>query len=404
MSSRKLVILVLAAGAAMLFTRRPDALLNPQFWAEDGAVWYPQAYESGVRSLTFPQVGYLQTAPRIAAVLVQPLPLLWAPAIFNAIALVIQLLPAAFLVSRRFSRFRLSGRLLLAFLYLAAPNCGEVHVNITSSQWHLALLACLVVLAEPAASLGWRAFDLAVLLISGLSGPFAIPLAPIALALWWLKRDRARLLAAGVLSLGAAVQLAVLLATIGERTHAPRGASLALLVHILGRHVFWGAVEGASHPFTTLVGHHLLLFSAAALAGVATLAYALWRGPLELRAFILFSWIVLAASLMHPQVSVADPQWPVLANAAATRYWLFPMLAFFAALVWLLGDRMRLIRTAAALALIASAAGVALDWRWPARVDYRFPERARAFEAAAPGATVVIPINPPGWRMRLVKR
>lgn len=35
---------VLFAFAAMVVSRKPDAFLAAQFWAEDGVVWYRQAY------------------------------------------------------------------------------------------------------------------------------------------------------------------------------------------------------------------------------------------------------------------------------------------------------------------------------------------------------------------------
>jgi hypothetical protein len=95
-----------------------DAILNPQFWAEDGVRWYHDAYTDGLRSLLVPQVGYIASLPRVMALAVQPLPLLWAPALFNIAAIAIQVLPAAMLVGRRFMGLNLSGRALLALLYL----------------------------------------------------------------------------------------------------------------------------------------------------------------------------------------------------------------------------------------------------------------------------------------------
>jgi hypothetical protein len=35
--------------------------------------------------------------------------------------------------------------------------------------------------------------------------------------------------------------------------------------------------------------------------------------------------------------------------------------------------------------------------------DLHFADYVRSFEAAPPGTVVVIPINPEGWKMRLVK-
>src|SRR6202041_1206329 len=105
-------------GWIVVISRRPDAILTPQFWAEDGFIWYGDAYAEGLRSLLHPDSGYLQSLPRFIALAVQPLPLLWAPVVFNTVAITIQVLPAAILVSPRFRSQNLPGRALLALLYL----------------------------------------------------------------------------------------------------------------------------------------------------------------------------------------------------------------------------------------------------------------------------------------------
>jgi hypothetical protein len=47
--------------------------------------------------------------------------------------------------------------------------------------------------------------------------------------------------------------------------------------------------------------------------------------------------------------------------------------------------------------------GMARDWRNPSFPDLHFRAQVRNFNAAPRGATVVIPINPPGWTMTLNK-
>jgi hypothetical protein len=46
----------------IIISRRPDMIFRPQFWAEDGIVWFAQAYNEGWRHALFrTQVGYFQT-------------------------------------------------------------------------------------------------------------------------------------------------------------------------------------------------------------------------------------------------------------------------------------------------------------------------------------------------------
>src|SRR5438552_16115464 len=44
-------VVILIAAFLIVFSRRPDAILNAQFFAEDGPRWYADAYQFGVRSL-----------------------------------------------------------------------------------------------------------------------------------------------------------------------------------------------------------------------------------------------------------------------------------------------------------------------------------------------------------------
>src|SRR2546426_117604 len=74
-----LQLVVFALAFAAVVSRRPDAISNPQFWAEDGQVWYAEAHARGLRSLLSPYAGYFQTLPRVVAVAAQILPLTWAP-------------------------------------------------------------------------------------------------------------------------------------------------------------------------------------------------------------------------------------------------------------------------------------------------------------------------------------
>ncbi len=69
----------------IIISRRPDALLNAQFWAEDGQIWYANAYNQGIlHSLFSPFNGYFQTTSRLTAALTQLFPLAWAPLIFGS--------------------------------------------------------------------------------------------------------------------------------------------------------------------------------------------------------------------------------------------------------------------------------------------------------------------------------
>src|SRR5207244_4125738 len=107
-----------------------------------------------------PLAGYFQTLPRLAALVSLAFPLRLVPLLFYCITLIFQILPAQFLLTARCRNLgSFNGRLLIAFLYLALPNSHEMHTNITNAQWRLALLALLIVFAEPGGTVLWNVFD-----------------------------------------------------------------------------------------------------------------------------------------------------------------------------------------------------------------------------------------------------
>lgn len=410
--SWRLHVLVFVIAFVIIISRRPDALFNAQFWAEDGNAWYANAYNLGaVRSLFLPYAGYFNSIARLTASFAQFFPLVWAPLIFNLVAVVIQILPATLITSSRFATLlpNRSTRLFLAFAYLARPNSFEINATLTGSQWHLALLACMVVLATPSRRLVWRVFDMAVILLSALSGPFSILLTPIAALCWWLRRGKWTFILLLGLYTGAVVQATAIVITSPQvnRLQLSLGATPELFLKILAGQVFLGALigqEGYAWVNPALNGYSLLVILVAG-AGIAACLYGLLKGPLELRLFIAFAALIFGTSLFSPTASMTIPQWEALSIPGnSARYWFIPMLAFVTLLTWLLRKKsLRQIQRVAAIALAAMLIGIILDWSHPPFADLNFKTYSSQFAEAPKGAKVTIPINPPGWTMDLIK-
>lgn len=396
------------AAAALVFSRRPDAFLNAQFFAEDGVVWYSNAYQLGLRSLLLPEAGYLHTLSRLAALLAVLFPLAAAPLVMNLCALLLQVLPVNLFLSRRFSGISLPLRLLGCFLYLALPNTFEIDANMTTVQWHLALLACLVLFARPGKTAAWRVFDIVILALLSVDGPMGVLLTPVAFLLWWARRDRWHAVLCGALIPGAAIQSVVLLFSQSQRAAAPNGASFKLLLSILGRQIFLAALLGIDTVRHLVSRHGFFAAEVLALAiGVMILAYAFRLGSLELKLFIGFAALVMALSLARPLASDRVAQWQVLSYpGGGDRYYFFPLLAFFAALVWMAvnSGAWRPARYFALALLLLSSFAIARDWRYPPFLDLNFREYAREFDRAAPGTRISIPINPRHWHMELIRK
>ena len=406
---------------AALVARRPDAIFHAQFWAEDGRVWFADAYNFGWWAALFRQDGgYLQTFPRLGASLALLGPLFLAPLVLNLIAIAVQALPVNLLLSSRSSAWgNLRSRAFFASMYLALPNCRELSANIESSQWVLALCAFLLLVASIPRSAVGRLFDLSVLLLCGLTGPFCIFLLPIALFLAWRHRDRWRWVPVGALAALSLVQAWPLLLNTGfsSRPHYALGASPALFTRILAGQVYLGTLLGhnelAAHSGPLLFAGSLIsparlfiFLLCVAIGGTAIVAICFVKSAVEMKLFLLLSTMLLAASLISPTAypPAGVSVWELLAAAPAIRYWFFPTLAFAWSLLWCFRSRAALLKIVSAYLLILMCIGILRDWRHPAFQDLHFAEYVKRFEAAPVGTTVTIPVNPIGWDLRLVKR
>jgi len=291
----------------------------------------------------------------------------------------------------------------MAILYLALPNTMELDASIEEGQWHLALLACILVLACPPAARSWRIVDIAVILLSGLSGPFGVILLPIALVFWWFRRERWRLIVLATIGVSAIIQLSALLTTASAtRSHATLGATPKLFIQLLAGQVYLAAILGESG---VQIHRRLIVLAAAAVSGTLMVTYCFLKARLEWKLLIAFCALVFAASLKSPMASFTVPQWQALRGASGIRYWFFPMLGFVWALTWCATTSGNsFFRFAGAAGLLVMCVGITNDWRYPPSTDFHFQRYAQQFAYATPGTLVTIPIVPDGWTMRLHKK
>lgn len=399
--------LVFAVGCIVTFARAPSVLLHPQLWAEDGAVFFQGAYNQGWHTpLLHAQAGYLQSFSRLVADSALLLPLTWLPAFFAGVALVVQVLPAVFVASRRLERAVPDRRvrILLAAVYLVIPNSSEVNVKLTNAQWHLAVLAVLVVLAAPATGVAGRIFDVAAIVLSGLTGPFVLSLVVIAVLVYLRRRQIWTLVLGAVILTTAALQVYELM-TSPRPPVGTLGATAPRLIEVLGGRLIGTTVLGTATSTSTWFTGHLLLCSSLLLAGVVpVIVLAVWRGPFELKMFNLWAVLVLAGSLASPLASLHGLQWQVLIGDPGGRYWLFPSLALLADLIWaagLLRSRRVIGVAAVAVLVVVVALGAREDFRYPTITGPSWPAQVSRFKQAATNSSFTFQILPSGWTMTL---
>jgi hypothetical protein len=402
-------VAVFAGAFLILFLRRPDAILNAQFYSEDGIYWYADAYHFGWHCLLMPLGGYLNSLSRLIGMFSLLFPFAQAPLVMNLCAIVAGILPIHIFLSSRFNSIPFNLRLLGSLLYLALPNSFELHATTTNIQWHLALAGCLILLGSPKGGRFWHVFDFLLLALVVLDGPLGILLIPVALALRWLRKDRRYDLALAALAPGALIQFLFLFVA-APRRPAPNGASIERFIHILGGQVFLSSLFGVRTLIQLVQAHSLFTIDIAAmLVGLAILGYALRRGPLELKLFLLFAAAVFGLGLLHPLATTDGNhvQWEQLqVPGCGNRYYFFPMLAFLLSLFWMVGTpplSSKAPRYVALTLLFFLPIGIIRDWQYRPFDDLHFQEIAADFQRAPSGTQFVIPVNP-GVTMQLTKR
>jgi hypothetical protein len=382
--------LLLVVVAAVIFGRRPDMFLNPQFWAEDG--WFFQrAYIEGANSLGEIYAGYQHALPRLAswvAVMLEPR---LAPALFVTGALALTLYVAARTQS---SRCPLAPSPLLALSVAFVPDALEVLLVMANVQWVLAAGLVLLLISADAKTNRQHAHDLIAALLLGLTGPVSAILAPLFFFRWWRRRSLASLLVAAAIGAAAAVQAYCLLHSnepIESGTVSPLALAAAPGFRIAGSLVL-GAVGPARATVWLGLGCTVLL--------VATLVAAAWRRDegSEARRYIAAACVLLLGATVYRCRFVGDV---ILSVGLGARYF-FPLQLL---VLWLLLDLWRRSRL-----LPARLLAVLLGWiavvnvirlREPALIDQHWATYA---ERIRTGEAVVVPINPDGWAMTLPEK
>jgi hypothetical protein len=394
---------VFLAALVAVFSRLPGAFLHPQFFAEDGWVWYQQAYNlHWLRSLGIAQAGYLQTFPRLMTGVALLFPMRWAPLIMSLAGAVIQVLPVTALLSRRCAPWGpLRLRLLMAALYLAIPDAPEIHIVLTNAMWHLAVLQALLAFSLPPLSWRGRVSDVLLFAIGAISGPFCLLLLPCIAGWRWIRRERWTLAVMGITLLGAAMQVLTILHS--ARAHqAPLGVTPLRLLRIMGGSIFIDSMTGTGGPYL-----RISLLIVAAIGGLTIVVWGWRSAPLAGRLYISFAILVLIACLRDPLLLPGTtPRWEVLANATGIRYWFLPSLMFLWSAAWCAsGGESRLVRFAGLAVLLLTLVGVYREWRYPTWPASHWSADVARFQSLKQGEHMSFQVYDPGGRpMELIKR
>jgi hypothetical protein len=287
-------------------------------------------------------------------------------------------------------------RALAALLYIALPASYETHVNITNSQWHLALAAVCILSATPAANPLIQAFETFLAVLFSLTGPFSVLFLP-------LLAPRLRGVVKGelpvrgqvvpvVIAAGAVIQLGIAAASPRISTAAATSGSLSLqeLMTVVSMHTFFNALFGING----CAKFYQSLPPAGYALGLVALAFFLFVAvrdrvkPLVILFYL--SGMSIALSLAFPLNDLR--LW--LHPQAGPRYFLFACL-FIHFTILHLAFAARSFRPAGYILLVpAVALGIPIDFFHPRQPDVRWADHTAVFRSLPAGSDLYVPVVP----------
>ena len=427
---RPIIIYLLAILSAfvILFLRRPDILLKPQFWAEDGFVWFQEALNLGpIQALLIPKGGYFQTISRLVLGIATMIPLGYAPLFSNIMALIIRAAPIGFLFTKRMEWISWPARMLIALYYVLMPNLWEVHANITNTFWYLAIYLFATIVADDPKTLGWKIHDIVILILAGLSSISIIFIFPCYLLKLWAQSEVAYGAGKSAASIMSRIRetgrqflkpysllyllicliqgIAVMTSAMSTRSPAPLGLSDVVVVNIMSARVFLGALLPLKWGST--VWDLYLLNYTVTIASMFAIVYVIRSNNYRIGGLVWFAGLMILATLAKPQISLDMPQLPQLRDPnCGGRYFIVPAIAWFCILVQLVSSLKNRWKPVAymMLASVVIAVGMA-SFKIPPMPDMRFDDYVKKYEQLAPGEKIVIPINPGGgWQIEITKK
>jgi hypothetical protein len=380
---------LVVACAVLLALRKPWGLHTPQLWAEDGSIFLTQDEQMGLRAWIEPYNGYLHLLPRLIAwIASHTADPAWWPAIYNGLSFLITVALFARLAS---SRVDVPAKPWIMLSFVLVVGTGEVLINATNLQWVTAFFLVLQLFTRPASTVTQRVGDLAILMLIGLNGPFALMFLPLFVWRAWQDRNIDAFLALAAVAICAAIQGSLLLRT-GPGLHLHSGNEpfrpLMFLSIIGSRLVSWPIFGPAAvRSWPTWV------HAAVGLAVIAPLLIWALRKDAQQR----WRAIIVAAFCLITIASVyrarADT-WTRDDLASGDRYFYIPRVLLTWLIVWELDARPRIVawiaRTACVVAIILHAPRFML----PAPPDYRWADHCDPIRKGTPANIFTLP---EGW-------
>ncbi len=276
-------VAVAVLGAVLLWARAPFAERN--FYAEDGS-FYQDALAIGyVDSIGRSLAGYFHLAPRTVGFVTSSVPISAAALVnFLAVVVVVAWISSTIYLSSEATLKRPLTRLGLAVSVTLLPIVGFESIANSANLQFLLLCASSVVLLGRQKTVWRRANDVVLIVVTGLSTPLLISLAPIAgMRIWHHRRGSGRYLPTVVIGwiFGVVSQLSLIIFVSSGSRGLGEGRSLQrtmflFLDRVIGYNFvpLWPRITSDSYSGSvsvTLIGRALVCLAVASLIALLIL-------------------------------------------------------------------------------------------------------------------------------------
>jgi len=404
-----------AVSSVGLFLRAPDALVNPQFIAEDSTTFFLGRFGRSLPPLFRVVEGYLVFLDRLIAWYASFFPLALVPLVYNLSANVLAAASIAYFCCRARDVFH--PLVSLAVLLLVPMVSGIMLDNITHLQWFTQLaLVSASLLPRPASARNSgvaRIFEMAFLTAVAFTGPFAIFcslvylfLQTVSVAVRFARLTRIReclreyLLSLDVPALSITLVDGAIVLFLAHSEHKipmpdPRKIVSDFFVVVAGVGLQVHALGPVFFPQLLFAWFQVALFGIIALVRMSA------RARITCFALLLYGWLVLLAGFVK---SLSLGGKAVDFNYCDTYF--FALAIFEWLVLWrIVSVFLRGNLTASSLIVVSVLGSSAVMYpHWhirPELPDLDWAQYASRIEA---GEAVDAPVYPPPWRVHIPGR
>ncbi|WP_342753729.1 glucosyl transferase [Pantoea sp. MBD-2R] len=404
-------ILIFCGIFLAIMSRRPDIILSAQPWAEDGKIWMEGIYNKGFwNTVILPQNGYYQTISILAYGIGLFFGVEHASFTANVIAISIRCFFLMFILSSRFDFIKMRYRVAAALYFLLMPNLVEGYVNITNAHWYLSMYLMAIVMTDDAKTKAWKAHDYALIILSGLSGPFIAFIAPGLLIKRLYQRKGILNTLKGIntfdvlFTLCFLIQVAAIIHSSGaDRSSAPLGATFPLLADIISFRVVGGSffTNDLISSLREKTAINIVVF----LILSSLIIYNFIRSDWRFKAACLLPILMIGFALAKPMMSPTEPQWPVfLMGGAGERYFFVTNFSLFCFILFMLSKVDKYSKIILPLLAVIVLPVLISSFKIKPLDEVGYMKDIEKFKTIPDGQEMEIQINPPGWAMNLIKK